>query len=98
MFDSQRFSTDVCRPLCGLEITTALIPGLTPGATLCRHLRWLVELLNLSELFNRYQLPQPAKALIANSAHDNQMLRTAKRAVVLTVFDDVCCQTPANAG
>ena len=27
----------------GLRIHVRPIPGLTPGATICRHLRWLVE-------------------------------------------------------
>src|SRR5260370_38698975 len=37
-------NTEFCRPLRGLaEILSYLNPGLTPGATLCRHLRWLVE-------------------------------------------------------
>src|SRR5207302_5363563 len=31
------------RPLRGLRYQGQLIPGLTPGAKLCRHLRWLVE-------------------------------------------------------
>ena len=35
---------DLCRPLRGLTgILSCPYPGLTPGAILCRHLRWLVE-------------------------------------------------------
>jgi len=36
--------SDFCRPLRGLiRIFSYPYPGLTPGATFCRHLRWLVE-------------------------------------------------------
>ncbi len=39
----------------GLVQFVRVIPGLTPGATLCRHLRWLVELL-LSKPLSLHQL------------------------------------------
>lgn len=35
----------LCRPLRGLVDLRGFVPsGLRPGATFCRHLRWLVEL------------------------------------------------------
>ncbi len=49
-------------------------------------------------LFNCYQIAQCPKPSIADSAHNDQMFYTAKRAEPFAMFDNALGQTFANSG
>ena len=49
-------------------------------------------------LFNCYQIAQCPKPSIADSAHNDQMFYTAKRAESFAMFDNALGQTFANSG
>ena len=57
-----------------------------------------IRLLAEPGLLNGYQIPQRAKSLVADAAHDDQMLRAAKRAVLFPVFYDALGQGATDAG
>ena len=50
------------------------------------------------KLLNRYQIPQRAKASVADAAHDEQMFGAPKRAVLFAMFDDALSQAFPDSG
>lgn len=48
-------------------------------------------------LFNSHQIPQSPKPLIANSADDDQMFRSAERAEPFAMIDDALGETLSNS-
>ena len=57
-----------------------------------------IWLLTEPELFDRDQLSQRAKALVAETANHYEVLGPAKRAVLFSMLDDPLSEARANAG